>query len=452
MPPFCSSAARFMVYFSRKIGLAARMRRKTALQGITAMAHHHNNSAYGRLADRLNRFPQGAPATPLLFSILAMLFSEEEASLVAQLPIKPFNAEAASKAWKRPLAESRNILETLASRAILLDMELNGEQCYCLPPPMAGFFEFAFMRVRSDIDQKTLAELLDQYIQGEEDFMRALFAEGETGLGRVFVQERALDEKHRLEILDYEKASHVIRTSKEFGVSMCYCRHKKEHLGKACDAPMDICMTFNSAARSLIKHGHARPVSEEECLDLLQQAWDANLVQFGENNRQGVNFICNCCSCCCEALTAVKRFGILQTIHSDFIIRADTAGCIGCGNCAAVCPVGALHMPEGAGTPALREDICLGCGVCVRRCPERCLILARREGRAITPLNTAHRVVLMATERGVLQELVFDNQILHSHRLAAALLGAILKLPPVARNLARKQLRSRYVEKLIEKL
>ena len=44
------------------------------------MAHHHNSSAYGRLAERLNRFPQGAPATPLLFSILKMLFSEEEAA------------------------------------------------------------------------------------------------------------------------------------------------------------------------------------------------------------------------------------------------------------------------------------------------------------------------------------------------------------------------------------
>ena len=58
----------------------------------------------------------------------------------------------------------------------------------------------------------------------------------------------------------------------------------------------------------------------------------------------------------------------------------------------------------------------------------------------------------MATERGVLQNLVFDNQILFSHRLAAALLGAVLKLPPVARNLAQKQLKSRYVERMLAKM
>ncbi|SBV98476.1 4Fe-4S binding domain-containing protein [uncultured delta proteobacterium] len=445
------------------------------------MAHHYNNSAYSRLAERLNRFPQGAPATPLLFSILHMLFSEEEAGLVAQLPIKPFGAAAAAKAWKRPLAESRALLDRMASKALLLDMDLNGEQVYCLPPPMAGFFEFAFMRVRRDIDQKTLAELLYQYINGEEDFMRALFVEGETGLGRVFAHESALglpaeetavpEEKTvapagkeaapagRLEVLEYERASRVIAASPEIGVSMCYCRHKKDHLGLACGAPMDICMTFNSAAHSLIKHGHARAVSKAECLDLLQQARDADLVQFGENNRQGVNFICNCCGCCCEALGAVKRFGILRTIHSNCIITLDAATCKACGKCAAVCPVGALHIPGGpereggkGKRPELRADICLGCGVCVRHCPAKSLALERRANRTITPLNTSHRVVLMAAERGVLQNLIFDNQVLASHRLAAAMLGAFLKLPPVARTLAQKQLRSRYIERLLGKL
>jgi hypothetical protein len=48
------------------------------------MAHHTIQSGYARLADRLNRFPQGAPPTPLLFSILRMLFSEREAALVAR--------------------------------------------------------------------------------------------------------------------------------------------------------------------------------------------------------------------------------------------------------------------------------------------------------------------------------------------------------------------------------
>ena len=49
---------------------------------------------------------------------------------------------------------------------------------------MAGFFEFSMMRVRDDIDQRLLAELFYQYINVEEDFILALFANGETQLGR----------------------------------------------------------------------------------------------------------------------------------------------------------------------------------------------------------------------------------------------------------------------------
>ena len=429
------------------------------------MAHHHNNSAYCRLTDRLNRFPQGAPASDMLFGILKILFSEKEAGLVAQLPIKPFTAQTAAAAWKLPLAQARNILDELAGRAVLLDMDIRGEQTYCLPPPMAGFFEFALMRVRDDIDQKALSELYHQYINVEEDFMRDLFVQGETGLGRVFVREDVLGDPYRLEILDYERATHIIDTSKEIGISMCYCRHKKWHMGTNCDAPMDICMTFNTAAHSLIKHGLARSVSKEECVDLLHQAYDHGLVQFGENNREGVNFICNCCGCCCEALLAVQRFGITQSIHSNFIIRLDEESCIGCEKCLKSCPVKALHEPEESRIhtphedgkplrhiPELNRDICLGCGVCVNGCPTRSLTLEPRPDRTITPLNTTHRVVLMAAERGNLQDLIFDNQVMFSHRLMAGVLGAILKLPPVARNLARKQLRSRYVEKLMEKM
>ena len=429
------------------------------------MAHHYSNSLYDRLADRLNQFPQGAPLSDSLFAILKILFSEKEAGLVAQLPIKPFTVDRAAAIWKLDKATAQNMLEDLAGRAMLLDMEQNGQQMFCLPPPMAGFFEFSMMRVRGDVNQKALAELYYQYLNVEEDFVKALFVENGTPLGRIFVQEAALPQDGKLEVLDYERASHIIKTASHIGVSMCYCRHKKWHMGTNCDAPMDICMTFNTAAHSLIKHGHARSVSKEECVDLLHQAYDHGLVQFGENNREGVNFICNCCGCCCEALLAVQRFGITQSIHSNFIIRLDEESCIGCGKCLKSCPVKALHEPEEsrihtpheAGKPLrhipeLNRDICLGCGVCVNGCPTRSLTLEPRPDRTITPLNTTHRVVLMAAERGNLQDLIFDNQVMFSHRLMAGVLGAILKLPPVARNLARKQLRSRYVEKLMEKM
>jgi len=309
------------------------------------MAHHTLKTSYSSLVDRLNRFPQGAPPSELLNKILKVLFSEQEAQLVSLLPIKPFTAVKASRIWKKDLNTTRKILETLADRALLVDMEQNGEQEYSLPPPMAGFFEFSMMRVRNDVDQKALSELFYQYLNVEEDFVRELFTKGETQLGRVFVNEPVLSAENSLHVLDYERASEIIKTASHIGVGMCYCRHKMEHLGKACKAPMDICMTFNTTAASLTKHGHARRIDSVECLDLLQQAYDHNLVQFGENVREKVNFICNCCGCCCEAMIAARRFAILNPVHTtNFIPAIIDEQCNGCGKCVNVCPVEAMTL------------------------------------------------------------------------------------------------------------
>ena len=57
----------------------------------------------------------------------------------------------------------------------------------------------------------------------------------------------------------------------------------------------------------------------------------------------------------------------------------------------------------------------------------------------------------MAIERGKLQDLVFDNRVLMSHRALAAFFGAILKLPPAKRLMATEQVRSRYLEALVRR-
>ncbi len=421
------------------------------------MAHHTIRSGYSQLIDRLNHFPQGAPPSKLLNQILKMLFSEKAAELVSLLPIKPFTVEKASRIWKMDMPSAQNALNELAGQAILVDIEQNGKSVYTLPPPMAGFFEFSLMRVRNDIDQKLLSELFYQYLNVEEDFIRELFTRGETQFGRVFVHEPVLSNENALHVLDYERATEVIKTASHIAIGTCYCRHKMYHMDKACDVPMEICMTFNTSAASLIKHGHARRVDEVEGMELLHQAYENNLVQFGENVREKVNFICNCCGCCCEAMIAARRFAILNPVHTtNFIPEIEGESCNGCGKCVNVCPVEAMslisandpHRPK-MKLARLEEDLCLGCGLCVRSCPEDSIHLEARPQRVITPLNGTHRAVIMAIERGKLQHLIFDNRVLLSHRALAAVFGVILKLPPLKQALASQQVKSRYLEALI---
>jgi len=425
------------------------------------MAHHNTikNNNYQKLTARLNLLPQGAVASDLLFEILKILFSEREAGLVSSLPIKPFNARKAAGIWKIREADAESILNDLADRGILIDACNNDDVIYSMPPPMAGFFEFSLMRYRNDIDQKTLSELFYQYMNVEEDFIKNLFTTGETQLGRVFVNEEVLSNENALHVLDYERASEVIRTASSIGIGICYCRHKMEHLGRNCDAPMEICMTFNGSADSLTRHGIARRVDAAEGIDFLQKARDNNLVQFGENVRERVNFICNCCGCCCEALIAARRFGFLNPVHTtNFIPSIIEEECNGCGKCVALCPVEAMTLVSSndPGKPnrkkaKLQMEICLGCGICKGGCDKSAIELKSRSERVITPVSSVHRVVLMAIERGKLQNLIFDKQVMFSHRAMAAVLGVILKLPPLKQALASRQFKSRYLDALIRR-
>ncbi len=424
------------------------------------MAHLTSRSAYAQLSARLNLYPQGAPPSAALYRILELLFSAAEAALVAQVPIKPFTARKAAGIWKKSEIEARKALEALAGRGILVDApHENGETYYCLPPPMAGFFEFSLMRLRGDVDQKLLSELFFQYLNVEEDFIRQLFCTGETQLGRVFVHEPALDAMSSLHVLDHERASEIVRTARHIAVGICYCRHKMEHVGRACSAEREICLTFNNTADSLARHGIARRIDAAAGLDLLQQARSQLLVQFGENVRESVNFICNCCGCCCEAMIAARRFGFLHPVHtSNFIPVVAATTCAGCGRCVEKCPVQALSLVSACDSrrpkrkiSRLDPELCLGCGVCAAACPQKAISLLQRPQRVITPLNSTHRAVVMAIERGKLQNLIFDVQALWSHRAMAAILGVILKLPPLKQALASRQMKSRYLEFLIKR-
>ena len=417
------------------------------------MGHLTSRDAYKNLEDRINWFTQGAPPSETLTKILNLLFTEKEAKWVAMLPIRPFSLKKAAQIWGTTEGKAEKLLDHLCEKGLLVDSYHNGVRQFVLPPPMIGFFEFALMRTRGDIDQKYLSELFYQYLNVEEDFIKNLFFGMETKLGRVFVQEPVLLTEKANHILDYERATHIIEEAKYVGVGICYCRHKNLHLGIPCkqNAPLETCLTFDNIARSLSEHGgYSRLISKEEAKDILQMSYEHNLVQIGENVREHPAFMCNCCGCCCEALGAAKRFSPMQPIETtNYLPEIQTETCISCGKCSRVCPILAISMKEKH--PVVDKDICLGCGVCARNCPTKAIVLKRRPVQVITPVNSTHRFVLQAIEKGTLQNLIFDNQAFASHRAMAAVFGTILKLPPVKQAMASKQFKSVYLDNLLSR-
>ena len=122
------------------------------------MGHITTKDAYKSLEERINWFTQGAPASETFYNILQVLFSEKEARIMAVLPVRPFTIKRAARIWNTTEAKAEKVLDQLCEKALLVDSEHNGVRKFVIPPPMAGFIEFALMRTRGDIDQKYLSE------------------------------------------------------------------------------------------------------------------------------------------------------------------------------------------------------------------------------------------------------------------------------------------------------
>jgi NAD-dependent dihydropyrimidine dehydrogenase PreA subunit len=410
---------------------------------------HITAKGYYDLQKRLDKAAQGAPESESLYKILEVLFTKKEAELVSILPLNFFTVEEAAKRWKKSKKESKKVLDELADKAIILDLKKGKTQAYLIAPTMAGFFEFSLMRLDNKFNKKVLSELFYQYINTEEEFIRMLFMQNPP-LGRVFVQEDVVQPKHETVVLDYEKASEVIKKASCICVGICYCRHKMEHMGKACNMPQEVCLTFNKAAESLVKHKVAKKISKKEAMKILNKCIKLGLVQFGDNIQDDVNFICNCCACCCEAIIAYNKFGYREGLSTtNFFTKVNKKKCSGCGICVKKCPVNAIVLNK-SGTVNVDGKLCIGCGVCIRFCPTNALFLEKKSERSFVPKDIFERMVLSAIDTGKLQNYIFDNPNLVTHSLLRRLFGTILNLKPTKRLLAMKQLRSRFLNKLIK--
>jgi ferredoxin len=196
----------------------------------------------------------------------------------------------------------------------------------------------------------------------------------------------------------------------------------------------------------LIKHKIAKQITKEEAMAVLDKCVDYGLVQIGDNIQNEVNWMCNCCNCCCEALLAYKKLGYKRRINSNFFAEIDSDKCVGCGSCVAKCPVGAIKLVNKKAV--VDQDICIGCGICHRVCKVDAILIERRKKMEITPLDGFERCVLNAIETNKLQNYIFDNYDLWSNEMLRGLVGVLFKISPAKFLIANDQIKSRFLKVL----
>lgn len=398
---------------------------------------HLASRNYLSLINRMNKFFPEVPYSDCLYEILKILFSEEDAMLCSVMPLGVFPLKKIAKIWGKTHKEANSILDRLCKNGVVYNFNVAGTEKYALTMPVLGFFEFSLMRLDGKFDKKKLSELYHQYINIEEDF-RKNFASIDPPLTRIFVHEDTIEDLTS-EILSYEKASNVIDTSSCITVGTCFCRHKMEHIGKACENPQEVCLTFNLAAQYLSKHGIVRRISKEEAHKVLDLCVKKGLVQIGDNKKQKVAFICNCCGCCCDLLLGYKRMGFNNAIiPSNYNAQIDDNICTKCGICIIKCPVDAISLTRNV--MVVDKQICLGCGVCSRFCPTASCKMQLRPARPFVPNTIFEKIYLQAVNRGKLGNLIFPGQTSFIHRVLSRALNLFIKIPFIKKILLNKRL------------
>lgn len=69
-------------------------------------------------------------------------------------------------------------------------------------------------------------------------------------------------------------------------------------------------------------------------------------------------------------------FGVNTCAAADLIYGGPNSckyGCLGCGDCANVCPVNAICLKDGIAH--INSEICIGCGLCAKKCPKNIIKL-----------------------------------------------------------------------------
>lgn len=334
--------------------------------------------AYDGLMAYLDKFPTGAPPTKNLRRILEILLTKEEAKLAAKLAPHPFREplrRLCDRIGYEP-EKAQPLLERMADKGVVFVQVKDNEPAYSLLPLAPGIFELQFMKGLYDKKSKELARLFhDYYFEG---WGEQSFAVGKP-FARIIPVQKEIPVGPGQVVQPYEKVKELIVNNKHKALTTCFCRHEHELIGKSCGRPKDVCMVLGPFVDYVVERGFARRAGNEEMLSALERAEEAGLVHLSDNVAEKVNFVCNCCGCCCGILGTITKLNIPTAVaHSDYVISYSPELCADCGACVDRCHVGALAWDEDNESLLVDVKRCIGCGLCIRACDENALALAPR--------------------------------------------------------------------------
>ena len=392
------------------------MRSEATKRSMLFFVNMSTNSVFARLAAKLDELPHGFPSTEdgVELRILEKIFSPEDAEMAMHLRPIPETAEAISRRLARPVDELRVALDGMAERGQIFVFRQRSDKVYMLAPFIVGIYEFQLDRLDAE-----LAAMFEEYVP---TLLRTVGG-SEPALARVVPVNARIDA--HATVLRTDSLREMLAHARSFRLAPCICRREQALLGSPCTHPSETCLAFSNLENAYDDMpAWGRAITRDDAFAVLEMAEREGLVHTTYNVQRDQMFVCNCCSCCCGFLRALKEFGAPHlVVRSNYVSVIAAGDCSACGECAGRCPMDAIVAQDDVF--AVTDARCIGCGVCTLACPTAAITLTPRPSpEQTTPPKTlvAWAVKRSLHRRGILRTAVQTGglmvQILRNRRAA----------------------------------
>lgn len=349
---------------------------------------------FKKLAIHLDKTPSGFPETEsgVELRILKQLFTEPEAELALCLMQMPEPAEAiAERAGKDPETVKSMLIE-MGVKGLVIHVNKDNKDTFMLLHFVVGIWEYQVNRLTEqlikDFNEYVPYLIKSQYRQKTQQL-------------RVVPVNQAVNVD--LNVMDYDRVEHIIRSQSKILVAPCICRKEHTMMDKGCDKPLETCLIFGGGAYIYEKRGVGRTITQEEALEIVEKGIQSGLVPQPSNSQKPIN-ICLCCSCCCQVLKNIKDLEEpSKVVSSNFHAKVDADACTGCQACEEICPMEAVSMTDEA-IARVEKNRCIGCGLCVNACEFDAMSLRDKDQseQMVPPANLIETYMAIAKEKGFL--------------------------------------------------
>ena len=348
---------------------------------------------YKQLATFLDNLPAGYPATEsgVELRILERLFTPEEAEAAMTLTMMPEPADAVAARTGKDAAALSAMFASMAQKGLIFRLSKKGQNLYSAAQFVVGIWEYHL----NSLDEGLVRDV-NEYMPV---LLEKIWVETKTKQLRVVPVSKSVSAG--MAVTPYEAAEEIINAQSKIVVSDCICRKEQKLIGKGCDKPMEVCLSFGGGAYYYEKNGLGRSIDKTEALKILKAGIDAGLVLQPGNQQRPTN-ICMCCGCCCGILKNMNKLDKpALAVHTNYYARVDEEACTACEACVARCQMDAITVDE---TARVDLDRCIGCGLCVTECPTEAMQLLQKEAddQYVPPKNVFETYMNIAQERGLL--------------------------------------------------